>query len=195
MARVDPSEIVDAFELAARLIGPECIVVLDRLAAGARLRRVDDGYRIELRDALPDINFACSHELAHWALREVWGSELKHEEQMANYLGAALLMPRAVVRAVVKRYGRSLGPVRPLARLIKVSKTASQLRLAEVLGDERAIVTRTGNLIVRNAAQIDWSDPSILLTRRRDFEHPSLAKAAFLGGIDHGRVALTPLRA
>lgn len=190
MAGLGAEELVDAGEFAVRLVGEDSIVVLDRLAAGARLRRTADGYRIELRDGLPDINFACAHEVAHWALREVWRYDGPDEERFANHLGAALLMPRTVVLAVVRRYGRGLRPVRPLAIMGQVSETAAQLRLAEVIGDERAVLTRTGNILVRNADSVDWKDPSILATRGINVEHHALVKARLRGGIDEGRVAL-----
>jgi hypothetical protein len=196
MAKLGSDEVVDAFEFAIRLIGPKSVVVLDRLAVGARLRRSDDGdYTIELRDELPDINFACAHEMAHWALREVWKYSGNDEERLANRLGAALLMPKTLVEGVVRWRGGGLRPVAPLARMVEVSQTAAQLRIAEVIGDERAVVTRSGNLIVRNAAAVDWSDPRIPQTLRPGVRHPGLAKSLLHGGIDEGRVALTVRRA
>lgn len=184
-------EIVDAGEIAVRLIGSQSIVVVDQLACGARLRWTERGYVIELRDGLPDINFACAHEVAHWALRTLENYDGPDEERLANYVGAALLMPRALVREGARFYGRKLEPVEPLADAARVSETAATLRLGEVLGDERVVVTKSGN-VLRSGADA-FAEPDLLVVRRarRKAETPGIARAALRDiGIDEKRIAL-----
>lgn len=189
-AGLEEDELVDAVELAVRLLGGDCLWVMDRSPHGARLQHGADGYRIEIRDNLPDINFACAREVARWGLREFWRCKVETEHELAPQLGAALLMPLDVVLGVVERYGTGLRPVRPLAIMSQVSKTSAQLRIAEVVGDERGVVTRTGHVLVRNASVIDWNDPAVQATRHDGVEHMNLVKAPLRGGIDEGRVAL-----
>lgn len=198
-AGVEADAIVDAAELALRLIGPDCIAIVDRLAAGARLCRTLGGYQIELRDNLPDINFACSHEVAHWALRELAGYVGEEEEELANYVGAALLMPRGIVKAVARQYDRDRDAVRHIAHTAMVSRTAGTLRLLEVTGAEGAVITANNdNVIVRNQNLVDWADPRIVEAARcrrfRGIEIGSTRIAAeretLRGGIDNGRVAI-----
>lgn len=190
MAKVRPEEIVDAAELAHRLIGPDSISVVSYLACGARLRRTARGYQIELRDGLPDINFACAHELAHWALREVARYAGPDEERFANYVGAALLTPRALVRAGLAFYGRKLEAVAPLAGAAWLSHTAANLRLGEVASDERAVVTRTGHVLRSTEESFAEPDRQVVIRARRERETPGLSRARLRGGIDEGRVAL-----
>lgn len=189
-AGIGSAQIVDAAELAIRLIGPDAVVIVDALACGARLRWTERGYRIELRDGLPDINFACAHEVAHWALREVWAYRGPDEERLANYIGAALLMPRTIVREGARFYGRKLEAVEPLAGSVLVSKTAANLRLGEVLGDERVVVTKNGHVL--RCAHNAFAEPDRLVVQRarRRRDTPGVARAALRGGIDEGRVAM-----
>lgn len=190
MAGVGPEEIVDAAELALRLIGPESIGIYDRLPSGARLRRGAKGYEIQLRDGLPDINFACAHELAHWALREIARYSGPDEERLANYVGAALLSPRALVRAGAIFYGRKLEAVEPLAEATWMSRTAANLRLGEVIGDGRVVVTKSGNVLRSSEASFARPDRDIRADARAAHETPGVARAHLRGGIDDGRVAL-----
>ncbi len=185
------SEVVDAGEFAVRLLGPDSIVIVDELEDGARLRQTGKGYCIELRNNLSDINFRCANEIGRWALREFRRYNGPDEKHYAGYVGAALLMPRRLVIDIVQYYGRIHEAISPLAIQCEVSKTSAQLRIAEVLGDERAVVTKNGNVIVRNAARIDWKDPAIKEMRRSGVHHLRLSKTRLDGGIDTGRVALT----
>lgn len=190
LAGLRPEEIVDAAEIAERLIGKECVVVVDRLACGARLRWTERGYRIELRDGVPDINFACAHEVAHWALRVLERYDGEHEERFANYVGAALLMPRSLVRSAARFYGRRLEAVDPLASAVLVSKTSANLRLGEVLCDARAVVTRNGHVLRCDEDAFAEPDRIVVDRARRRRNTPGIIRAALRGGIDEGRVAL-----
>ena len=189
-ARVGPEEIVDAAELALRLIGPESVVMVDRLACGARLRWFKSSYRIELRDGLPDINFACAHELAHWALRTFEGYSGPDEERFANYVGTALLAPRSLVRSGLVFYGRKLEAVLPLAEAVSISQTASNIRLGEVIGDERAVVTRSSRVLRSSADSFPEPDEQLVLFARAPKARPGVTKTTLRGGIDDARIAL-----
>lgn len=173
-----------------RLIGPESVAIVDRLACGARLRWDRDGYVIEIQTGLPDMNFACAHEIAHWALRTLEGYEGEHEERYANYVGAALLMPRALVRAGLEFYGRKLEAVEPMARAVLVSGTAANLRLGEVTADQRVVVTKTGNVLRSSDEAFAEPDVDVRDIARRRGKTPGIVKVALRGGIDEGRVAL-----
>ncbi len=186
-AGVGAEEIVDAGEFAVRLIGPECFIVLEHLAVGARLRRDEsDSYIIEIRDNLPDVNFCCAHEVAHWGLAELAGYVGPDEERLANSLAAALLAPASFVRRHAVHFGASLSAVRPLARAVRISQTSSNIRLSEVLRDERAVLTsKSGNVLHRSDSLFPWADETALKKHWR-----GLAKAKLRGGIDEGRTAL-----
>lgn len=190
VAKVGPDEVVDAAELSIRLLGEGSVVIVDRLACGARLRRTDSGYCIELEDNLPDMNFAAAHEVAHWALRVLAHYEGQHEERYANYVGAALLMPRTLVRAGLQFYGHKLEALEPLSSTVMVSRTAVNLRLGEVSGDARAVVTRTGHVLRNDVAAFAEPDRDVIVRARRDRETRGVVRAQLRGGIDEGRVAL-----
>ena len=55
-------------------------------------------------------NFAVAHELAHW---EATRSRRRNSEQAADYVAAALLMPRAAMKKAVKAHGPCLGALMP----------------------------------------------------------------------------------
>jgi hypothetical protein len=185
-AGIPSDSVVDAGELAQRLLGDDSIVVLERLAVGARLRRRPEGdYVIEIRDNLPDVNFCVGHEVAHWGLAVVarYSGPGPEEERLANALAAALLAPESVVRGVVSKFGAALEPVQPLARTVRISQTSSNIRISEVLRDERAVLTaKNGNVLHRADSRFPWND---LRTHWK-----GLSKARLRGGIDEGRTAL-----
>jgi hypothetical protein len=189
-AGVGGEEVVDAAELATRLLGDGSVVIVDKLACGARLRWTPTGYRIEIREGLADMNFACAHEVAHWAFRRYEHDCGPHEERMANYVGAALLFPRALVRSAVSFYGRGLDALEPVADRLMLSKTAVNLRLGEVLKDERVVVTRTGHVLRSDEAAFQEPDKIVVRVARDDRARTGLSKAPLFGGIDEGRVAL-----
>lgn len=190
LAGVNSEEIVDAAQLANRLIGPGSVVIVDRLACGARLRWVENGYRIELQEGLSDINFACAHELAHWALRELEHYEGPDEERFANYVGAALVAPRALVRAAATFYGAKLESVEPMSGALMISQTAATLRLGEVLGDDRVVVTKSGNVLRSSEEAFPEPDRRIVAFARSKRARPGVVKVALRGGIDTHRIAL-----
>ncbi len=110
------------------------------------------------------------------------------EERAANYVGAAILAPPRAVRAAHNQWGERR--LKTMARAFAMSQTAMVLRLAEVLADERAVVTQDGGWYLRTIGGYAWDQLALV-----DIVHPTyrikgLAKATLRGGIDEGRVAL-----
>jgi hypothetical protein len=94
------------------------------------------------------------------------------------------------VRAGLVFYGRKLEAVAPLSHAVLISQTAANLRLGEVLCDERVVVTKSGN-VLRNAETSFAMPDTLVVARARDErDRPGIARALLCGGIDEGRVAL-----
>lgn len=182
-ANLNDDELLLAPEIAERVLGPRNLA-LGAEETPARL----DSLRIIVPRDHPDMNFAVAHELGEWALRDIakfQGDDLTRE-RAANYIGAAILAPARLVQRAHRFYGERVGF---LARAFALSQTSLVLRLAEVSGDERAIVTRTGNVILRTNGAYPWANvPVVEVARGRKWR--GLAKAKLRGGIDDGRVAL-----
>lgn len=166
-----------ATRIAARVLGPDAVALDPALANAAYLRRTIDGC------------FHVAHELGEWALRSLakFHGDEASRERAANYIAAAILAPEAAVRRAHATFGERL---RPIASRFQMSQTSIVLRLAEVKGDERAVVTRTGNVLLRTQGAFPWADVPILDVAQGGARWRGLAKAPLRGGIDEGRVAL-----
>lgn len=182
----------DAFvvvsDVAVAVVGEGAIVVDPTLAGTAYLRRVVDRYEIVIRLDAPDLRFRLMHEVAHVAIRET-GASLSpaDEERFANYVAAAVIAPRELVKRAHAHYGER---PRTMAKLFGLSQTAMVLRMAEVIGDERAVVTASGNVLMRTRGAVDWSAIPTVKIARGEARSRALAKTRLRGGIDEGRVAL-----
>lgn len=183
IAGLDNDELLLAPEIAARVLGTVG-VVFGEAGTVARL----DGRRIIVPIDHGDLNFATAHELAEWALRDIALFRGTHveRERAANYVGAAILAPAEVVRRAHDYFGERL---RPLARTFALSQTSAVLRLAEVRRDERAVVTKNGNVLLRTQGTFPWADVPVVEVARGG-RWRGLAKARLRGGIDEGRIAL-----
>jgi hypothetical protein len=167
-------------------MGQGSVELVDTMVGHGALVRVGERSRIMLRRGYRDLRFVAAHEFAHWVFASL-GLKMEHveEERAANTFAAALLAPAALVR---KAYGFFGEKTETIAERLKLSQTSAVLRLAEVRGDARAVVTRSGHVFVRGA--------SPTLTRERAAEAArgqtprGLAKARMRGGIDEGRVAV-----
>jgi hypothetical protein len=179
-ARLTDDDLLLGPAIAVRVVGPENVMLSD-CDVGARL----EGRRIVVPRSHPDISFAFCHELAEIALHER-GFDGPHErkERAANYIACAIQAPPTMVQRAHVRFGERLSTI---ARVFGLSKTSTHLRLREVLGDEGAIITRTGNVLVRNPRKIEWSDPAIVRLSGRTM---GLKRSELRGGLDAGRVAL-----
>ncbi len=190
--REDENELVTT--TAIRLLGPDGVAIVPKLCGAAYLRRrIDGGYQIAVRPNVPDIRFAIAHELGHFALRTIVRSRLTpaEEERAANYLGAAILAPARSFRRAVRHYGKDLGALRPLAKTFGLSQTSAQLRIAEVLGVDRAVVT-AGHAHVM-ARGPNWETACVIELADRIARRRSVLSGTMHGGIDDGRIAASPL--
>lgn len=183
-----------ATEIAVRLLGVDGVAIVPELRSAAYLRRrVDGGFQVSIGPTVTDARFAVMHEIAHWAIREIacWSLEQADEEQAANYLAAAILSPRRALIRAYRHFGSELRKLRPIAELFGLSQTATQLRLGEVLGDKRAVVTaRHGHVLSRGSG---WPSVPAVEIARGKASRPNVVKATLRGGIDEGRVALRVL--
>jgi hypothetical protein len=183
LAGLDDDDLLLGPAIAALVVGPENVLLSD-CDVGARL----EGRRIVVPRKHPDISFAFCHELAELMLHEHGhtGDHLQ-KERAANYIACAIQAPPATVRRAHAQFGERLPTI---ARVFGISKTSAHLRLREVLGDEGAIVTRTGNVLVRNARAVDWASPGIRTLDGDSARFLGLKRSRLRGGIDRGRVAL-----
>lgn len=187
-AGLAPDAFVVVTDLAVALLGEKAIVVDPELAGTTYLRHLGESYEIVVRLDAPDLRFRLMHEVAHVLIRRT-GVRLSSvdEERFANYVAAAVIAPRDLVKRAHAHFGER---PRRLAQLFGLSQTAMVLRLAEVLRDDRAVVTRSGNVLVRTSGAVDWSTIPALKVARGEARWKNLAKARLKGGIDEGRIAL-----
>lgn len=187
-AGLDDDELELATRIAARLLGQHAIALDRELHGPAYLRRTDTGFQIVVNPGARDVRFHVAHELGEWALRTIArfeGTEAQRE-RAANYLAAAILAPSTAVRRAHARVGERIGM---LASTFGLSQTSVVLRLAEVRGDERAVVTRTGNVLLRTQGAFPWAEVPIVEVARMGRGWRGLVPARLRGGIDEGRVA------
>lgn len=194
-------DFADAVGIVTRLLGPTAIVYDEhiRLLADRELhhqatylrRRPDGTFEIAIRPGAPDLRFRLLHEVAHVELASM-GFSLADEEKAANYVAAAVMAPAQMMRRAHDHIGERL---KPIAKAFGLSQTATQLRLGEVLEDERVVVTKNGNVFVRSQGAFPWADVPIVDVARSGVRWKGLAKAQQLrGGIDEGRIALRARR-
>lgn len=129
----DPAEPPNITRAIRTLLGPGGLRRGPALVRGDRacLVRVNEEWRIYASKHAT--LFDVCHELGHFLLRRV-GYLGDSEEESANYLGAALLMPQAAMRAATGI------PLHELAAAFRTSETCAALREAEVRRLPRAIV-------------------------------------------------------
>jgi hypothetical protein len=158
---IDPEDPPPVFDLIRAWLG----VSVERptvLAGKLATSFVIDGHdAIAVKSRLPIeyAHFYAAHELAHVILRRV-RAIAPEDEAAADYLGAALMMPRAFVRAVFRRDGYS--PI-ALAESIVCTQTASALRLGEVLRVPMAAISPA---LVRVRGPESWVWPDEEIVRR-----------------------------
>lgn len=182
-------DFADAVSITACILGPTSIVYDPSLAEATYLRRRKDGsFEIALRPGAPDLRFRLLHEVGHVVLGEA-GIRLPfdQEESAANYIAAAVMAPVPLLKRAHSYYGEKL---RPIAKTFGMSETATQLRLAEVLGDERGVVTKRGHVFVRSQGAFPWAEVALVAVARGQVIDNRLETAPMRGGIDRGRVAL-----
>lgn len=135
---------VDVREIAARC-GVRVVYWPRRLA----LRRGDTIW-IPAGASEAEQRFATAHELGHWLLDE-HGLDAR-DEDAANYLAAALLMPRCHFAAAVRALSDDIPA---LAQAFGVTQTAALLRLGEIGAVELSVVRTPFRVYVRG----EWEVP------------------------------------
>lgn len=184
-AGVDPADPPPVFELIRAFLG----VTVERpaLMAGPPAKRFIFGGReriaVKASVSIEYAHFYAAHELGHVLLRRA-GDPDHADEAAADYLGAALMMPRAAVRAVFRESGFDPSA---LAEAIVCTQTAAVLRFGEVLGAPLAAVSPAA-VRVRGPESWVWPDELTVrgwATRRA---RPGITKVRLTD--QRGRVAL-----
>jgi hypothetical protein len=171
-------------EVMRAIYGRGSIGTIPRMHVPACVIWTEKGPKIIVRAGAVDVNFLVAHELGHVALRLVhWQGTRDDEESAANAVGAAILAPPTAVRRAHAFYGEKL---RPLASCFSISQTSMNLRLGEVIGDDRAVVTKTPRVLKRGWATVD---DQLLIQWKAEPPPPGIAKVALAGKLDEGRVA------
>jgi hypothetical protein len=188
-AGVDDGRLELVSKMATALLGRGAVRLVPGMRGAAYLKRSQKGgWYIVVNPDMPDVRFNLAHELAEWALvcvANFRGTELERE-RAANYVAAAILAP---ARAVLHTYVEVGERYKKIADRFGLSQTSAVLRLAEVRGDDRAIVTRSGNVLVRTQGAFPWAEvPVVEVARGRPWT--GLSSTRLRGGIDEGRVAL-----
>jgi hypothetical protein len=191
-AGFDELDLVSSLTIAKRAMGVEVLLNPSLHTQACLVTDADGFFRIVVRDLEAETHFAVAHELGHWALDAIARWKPPNEEAIANRLAAAICAPAVIVRAIVKREGRSVRRhLRPLARTTGLSQTAANLRASEVLDDERAVVTAAHqNVMVRSAGRYPWEPGWVIQVALKGERDERLETTKLHGGIDAGRVAL-----
>jgi hypothetical protein len=140
-AGLDPWRADGAAEVAAGILGPDCIrfVPGDALPGRAELARLKGRWRIFLHHRLSaeDMHHAIGHELGHlWVKRNL--PNHPEEEELADRIGAALCAPHGPYMKAHRTYGWR---PRKLGKLFVLRPHAAALRLGECTGSPVALVS------------------------------------------------------
>jgi hypothetical protein len=197
-AKLDPSEPASPVRIAKTLLGADAVRIVPKHAlrfAGAALVPVDGKYRIFVSNAVPQAEIAhhVGHELAHWALkREGFAGPKDEEEKLADYIGAALVAPRAAFLRAVRAFGDDFtdGDTRAqFAEAFAASESLTVLRLGETTSRAIALV-RPGLVRVRGQLSFVWPDEHTLIGWARGPLPPGIVKARL--GDDRARIIILP---
>lgn len=185
-AKLAAEDVVPSETIARRLLGPNAIERVPRFSATGMLVPVHGQHRIFLRRNAPDENFTIAHELGHWSLRKV-GYCGPNEERYADVIGAAIVATPEATRRAHLTFGENLAPI---AKAFRVTQSFVVLRLAEVLHDERALVSRQA-VRIRSSGAFAWpDDPEEVRSWERSRRPPQgVKRSALRGTYDRGRVA------
>jgi hypothetical protein len=168
----DPAEPPPATTLARAWLGVRVERVPNQILAGTTYK-VDGRDRISVRSsvAIEYAHFFVAHELGHLLLRRARVPVDEEEEARANYIAAALLMPRPAVLATYRAEG--FAP-RALAEMVTCTQTAAALRLAEAMRVPLAAVSPSA-VRVRGPDDFVWPDERTL-RRWADRPRPGLSR-------------------
>lgn len=173
---VDPATPTSTFRLAKLKLGPDAIERAAQLVgAPARLFTVRGEQRIAVNRRIPVAYqlHAVGHELGHLVLEEN-GYREDDVESVCDAFGAALLAPMPAVRALLRAFGRDHEAI---ADEVVSTQTWAALRIAEVLGIPRAVLTPQ-RVYARGPETFEWCAEEELrrLAKARSMR-PGLARA------------------
>lgn len=175
----DGTERPSVGQIATAMLGAGCVEFASGLKGDAALVTIPTPL-ILVKRKLPVVRleFAIAHEVAEWALLQE-GYEDEDIEQAADYIAAALIVPRRLAC----RFRVEL--VHEAAEVLEVTETHAALRIAEATGQPIALVS-PAKVRVRGD---EWAWPSDLRTVA-SHERPGLARAVLRD--DPRRVLLMP---
>lgn len=154
----------------ARALGIDVAYVTGMIDRGG-LAEAGGRWFIGIRRSLPDAyrEHTIGHELAHWWART---NGVVDTEEQADYVGAALQMPRGAFFSVARETACALSD---LAVAFGTTETAAALRLGEL---ERAPVAVVAPVQVRVRGPEEWAWPDADTLRRWARNgRPGLSKA------------------
>jgi hypothetical protein len=184
-ARLAPDAIESSVSIARRLMGPRAVTEVPRFSSTGFLTAIKGEPRIFVRQGVTDKNFVIAHEVAHWLMRRLGVDPWPGEEVFADRIGAALVASGPALLSARSAMGEKLGA---LSRTFDSTKSLVWLRLGEVLGDERALVSGE-SVRVRSQGAFPWYEPAIRLWARGRTP-PGVRRAILRTGYDAGRVTL-----
>lgn len=182
----DPSQPVDTFRLARKLLGPNAIERGTTIAGlPARLFIINGERRIAVSRKLSAeyAMFYAGHELGHVILDEL-GYRADDVEAVCDMFGAAVMAPVPAVTAMLRAFGRDHEAI---ADEVGATQTWAALRIAECLGIPRAIITPQ-RLYVRGPETFVWGPEDALRRLAKGNGRPGITKARL--GDDPRRVVL-----
>lgn len=152
------SDEIGAPSRVARALGIDVAYVTGMIDRGG-LARHGERWFIGIRRSLPEAyrEHTIGHELAHWWART---NGVVDSEEQADYVGAALLMPRAAFTERAQATGCDLSA---LAAAFATTETAAALRLGELWREPLAVVAPSS---VRVRGPEEWSWPDTDTVRR-----------------------------
>jgi hypothetical protein len=172
----DPSEPVDTFRLARKLLGADAIERGTSIAGlPAKLFVVNGQRRIAISRKLsvPYARFFAGHELGHVVLDDL-GYREDDLEAACDMFGAAVMAPLPAVAAMLRVFGRDHEAI---ADEVCSTQTWAALRIAECLGIPRALITPQ-RLYVRGPEAFVWgSEDGLRRLARGRAPRPGIRRA------------------
>jgi len=185
MAGLGADEVASPLWIARKLLGADAVRDVPMVGRYASLAKVRDRFLIAVNPRLSNLQYqwAVGHELGHW-LRGTSHSDRECEEQICNYVAAALVMPRVPFLKEVQRRGTAPAAMHQLALDFGTTDTSAALRIGETDGRPVAIVA-PHRVFARG--NVEWPDESTV-RRWAKKGAPGLAKARLVD--DARRVVL-----
>jgi hypothetical protein len=185
---------IDVLALAERILGLNPVALDDSIDGETFLRQCSCGGVQLLIKRGPDIRFRIVSGLAQYILNTNFPDrviEYPERELISNRIAASVLAPAKEIRAVcppIPPQGDVSAAIPELAAHFGVTSSCIFLRIGEVFGDERALITRSGDVIVRTRGAVDWAEiPLADVAAGRPWKG---LRCTRLTGRDEGRIAV-----